>query len=109
MRHGIIVEPKRFVNPGRPMLIRTCVYTHLVAIALTGLAAYLDRAGTPNSWLVLVYHIGIGCAMLLPVFPVCWGSQLLLHTVQSSQRLQVFAIGSLATADHVVAAIPLVQ
>jgi hypothetical protein len=77
------------------VVLRTYIYLHLLAVALTGLVAYWDRVGLPSGPWQFVFYIGLGSVYLLPIFPVIAIFILGIHRLDRSQQA--------------IAALPLIQ
>jgi hypothetical protein len=91
------------------VVLRTYIYLHLLAVALTGLVAYWDRVGLPSGPWQFDIYLGLLSVYLIPVFPIVAMFVLAAHRLDRSQQAFVVLVAILATITHAIAALPLIQ
>ena len=91
------------------MIVRVLIYSHVVAIALTGWAAYCDRHHGLDGIVGMGIIMGGPAALLIPVFPLLTLGILLARRVTDRDKLFAILVEIPATFAHLVAGMPLVQ
>jgi uncharacterized membrane protein len=91
------------------MVARIYIYSHLAAVALTGLASYWDRVGFPTNPVRYLSALGLMSVYLLPVFPLVSLFIVCSRKTKRKEKISVGLVGLLATVAQIIAAIPLIQ
>jgi hypothetical protein len=90
------------------MFVRIVIYSHLVAIALTGLASYLDRRGYDDIGRIL-FNVAAPLAFLIFVYPLVLVGILVAPRITQRDKLFAAMVEVPATFAHIVAALPMFQ
>ncbi|WP_254513027.1 hypothetical protein [Anatilimnocola floriformis] len=90
------------------MAIRGIIYAQLLAIALTGLAAYWDRVGVPLGYGQFVYGVGIYSIVLIPIAPLATLLVLCFSRLELRHKLYAAFVSAVACVAQIIAGLPLV-
>ena len=92
------------------MYVRTLIYSHVAAIALTGLVAYMDGKGIRETVAVAVLKIACEIAAIsIMLFPLLLLVVVLAPGISTKDKLLTVAAEVPATIVHSIASFPLVQ
>ena len=91
------------------MFVRIVIYSHLVAIALTGLAAYCDRHRYYDGIAWVAFYVGGLASLLIPVYSLILLGILIAPRISHRDKTLAVVAESAAIIAHFVAFMPMVQ